>query len=85
MAVDSSWSVIDVLIKSSSDDQWECREEQIVESDVPVIEKWLSWVPTHERKEKLRDRKYHVLVEEVQDHLRNTDVGPMPMHKDEPP
>jgi hypothetical protein len=52
---------------------------------LPVIEESLPAETREEREKELRNREDHVLVEEVKDHLANSDVGPMPMHQKKPP
>lgn len=72
--------IVDVLIKGCSNDQWECSKDQIIQGDVPIIIKRLGWKGTKETKEELRDSEQHVFVEEVQNHLWNSDVIPMTMN-----
>lgn len=77
--------VVDVLLENGPDDKGQRCEDQVVEGDVDIVEDGLPWVAAVEGEDELWHREKHVLVEEVQDHLRNTDVVPSPMHQQQTP
>lgn len=47
---------------------------------LPLIEEGLATEPVEEGEVELGYSEHHVLIEEVQDHLGNADVAPMPMN-----
>ena len=72
--------VVHVLLEHCPDDQGHGGEDQVVEGDVHVVEDGLAGVATVESEDELGDGEEHVLVEEVQDHLGNSQVVPPAVH-----
>ncbi len=70
---------VDVLFQYGPDDQWKRREYQIVQRDIKIVVQRLSRVPIQKGEQVLREGEYHVLVEEVQNHLADSNVVPPPM------
>jgi len=73
--------VVDVLLKHSSNYKGERSKCKVVEGDVNVIEDGLAGKPTIKGKDELRNREQHIFVEEVKDHLRNTQVIPTSVYE----
>lgn len=61
--------VVDVLLQHSANNEWNGREDQVIQTDIPIVEERLAGIRTEKCKNKLRNCKQHILVEEVQDHL----------------
>jgi hypothetical protein len=88
-------AVVDVLVERRSDHERKRCECHVIKGDVPnllynarslpFIEEGLSAESVEESEEELRHSERHVLIEEVQDHLRYPDVTPVPMHQKQSP
>ena len=78
-------AVIDILLYDSPDDDRQSGENKVVECDVIVIINGLTTPPANKGEVKLAYSENHVLVEEIQDHLRNSNVGPFSMDQNEFP
>ena len=63
------YSVVDVLLQHSTNNEWNGCEDQVIQTDIPIIEERLPGIRTKEGKNKLRNGKQHIIVKEVQDHL----------------
>lgn len=77
--------VIYILFENGSDQQRNTCENQIVQSDIPIIKNGLSRVPIVESKIELRQRKEHIFVKEIKRHLTNPNIIPPTMHKQQSP
>ena len=77
--------VVNVLLKHGAHHHGQGREHDVVERDVERVEDGLPREPVHEGEKELREGENDVLVEEVEDHLRDPDVAPPSVHEHEPP
>jgi hypothetical protein len=68
-----------IVVKNCPYDQGEGSEGNGVETDVPVFINRLTRVGTHEHETNLRTREGDTFVEEVEDHLRDSEVRESPM------
>lgn len=73
--------IVDILLQNGPTNQRDSREDDVVEGYVGVVKKALAAKAAVEGEVELWDGEYHVLVEEVQDHLGNTYVVPATMHQ----
>lgn len=73
------------MLEHGADDDRQRREDEVVEGDVHVVEERLTGVGAEKGGDELRDGEEHVLVEEVENHLADSDVVPPAMHEQQPP
>ncbi len=77
--------IIKILLEDSPYNKWQGCKHQIIRRNIVVIEECLTRVSAIESEYKLRDSKKHILIEEVKNHLRNSDIIPPPMDQQQPP
>lgn len=77
--------VVDILLQDGSDDEWEGGEHYVVEGNVGIVEEAEAGVRAVEGEVELGDGEDHVLVEEVKDHLADSDVVPAAVDEEEAP
>ena len=73
---DNRTYVINILFENGSDYERKRGEDKIVKWDIDIVENCLCWETTVECENELRDGKQHIFVEEVENHLSNTDIVP---------
>ena len=73
--------IVDILLENSSEDQRNRSECHIVQRNIPVIEYCLSRISIENGYEELRQGKKHILVDEIHNHLADTDISPSSMNQ----
>ena len=68
--------VVQILVEHGSDHQRNRSESQVVKGNVPIVENALSGVAIEKAENDLRKSENHILVEEIQNHLSDSDVTP---------
>ena len=71
--------IMKVLVENTFVDNRYAGEKKIVEWNKPIIENSLSRILAVVCEIPLRDCKYDVFIEEIEDHFCNAGVIPMPM------
>ena len=78
-------NIVYVLLEDSFYDQRNSSEDEVEEGHVGVIKDSLPRIRGEEGKVELRDGEHHVFVEEVEDHLADSEVVPPSMDQKQPP
>ena len=77
----SKFSIVNILVKNRSYDNWQTSEGKVIESDVKIIKESLTTPSIVETEEKLREGENDIFIVKIENHFGIPDIGPTSMYE----